>query len=158
MPSPRRPKAGDGIGEGPVIRTSLAEQYRTAETRASRRRKLWGAIWLAFAVAMVGVFVWRWWFPGRAFDAATWDDESQAWHGARLEMADRLLAQDILTGMTRAQVIAMLGEPSQEGYFREWDMVYWLGPERGFMSVDSEWLVLNLDGNGRVVECRIVND
>ena len=37
-------------------------------------------------------------------------------------------------------------------------MVYWLGDERGYMSIDSEWLVVRLDGEGKVAEYRIVRD
>jgi hypothetical protein len=73
-------------------------------------------------------------------------------------MADRLVAQDTLWGMTRSDVVKQLGEPSDEGYFRQRDLVYWLGPERGFMSIDSEWLVLRLGRDGRVTEFRIVRD
>jgi hypothetical protein len=53
---------------------------------------------------------------------------------------------------------ACSGKPSEEGYFREWDLVYWLGPERGYMSIDSEWMVLRLGKDGKVAECRIVRD
>jgi hypothetical protein len=52
----------------------------------------------------------------------------------------------------------MLGEPPPTSYFRQWDMVYWLGMERGFVSIDSEWLVIRLDQDGRVAESRIVTD
>ena len=37
-------------------------------------------------------------------------------------------------------------------------MVYWLGPERGFMSIDSEWLTLNFDQAGKVRDVDIVRD
>jgi hypothetical protein len=37
-------------------------------------------------------------------------------------------------------------------------MVYWLGPERGFIRIDSEWLVLRLDQSDIVREVRIVRD
>ncbi len=37
-------------------------------------------------------------------------------------------------------------------------MVYWLGPERGLIRIDSEWLVLRLDEGGVVREFRIVRD
>jgi hypothetical protein len=73
-------------------------------------------------------------------------------------MADRLVSCGTLRGKTRQQVIELLGDPSDEGYFRQFDLVYWLGPERGFMSIDSEWLVLRLGRDERVVECRIVRD
>ena len=60
--------------------------------------------------------------------------------------------------MTREQVIAIVGEPDKTEYFRDFDMVYWLGPERGFMSIDSEWLVFRLDDQNRVSEYKIVRD
>jgi hypothetical protein len=42
--------------------------------------------------------------------------------------------------------VALLGEPPKTEYFKEFDLVYYLGPERGFMGIDSEWLVLKLGG------------
>jgi hypothetical protein len=60
--------------------------------------------------------------------------------------------------MTRQHVIEPLGKPSDEGYFREFDLVYWLGPERGLISIDSEWLALRLGEDDRIIECRIVLD
>jgi hypothetical protein len=60
--------------------------------------------------------------------------------------------------MTREQTVAILGEPDKTEYFRDWDMVYWLGPERGFMSIDSEWLVFRLDGQQKVTDYKIVRD
>ncbi len=46
-------------------------------------------------------------------------------------MADWLLAKRTLAGKTRAEVVALLGEPPPTGYFREWDMVYWLATNEG---------------------------
>ncbi|MEY5019106.1 MAG: hypothetical protein RLZ22_194 [Verrucomicrobiota bacterium] len=60
--------------------------------------------------------------------------------------------------MTREQVIAIVGEPDKTEYFRDFDMIYWLGSERGFMSIDSEWLVFRLDDQNRVLEYKIVRD
>lgn len=73
-------------------------------------------------------------------------------------MVDDLLERHQLTGMGRAEVVAILGEPDRTPYFREWDMIYWLGPERGLLGIDSEWLVLRVDERHRVVEHRIVTD
>jgi outer membrane protein assembly factor BamE (lipoprotein component of BamABCDE complex) len=73
-------------------------------------------------------------------------------------MVDDLLARYPLVGMTRAEVVRLLGEPPPAEYFRNFDLVYWLGPERGFASIDSEWLVLQLDPNGRVVQAKVVTD
>ena len=92
--------------------------------------------------------------------------ESAAWQAAlsnrtdavRIRMVDDLLRRHRFRGMTRQQVTAIIGQPDQTEYFRDWDMVYWLGPERGFMSIDSEWLVFRLDSQQRVSEHRLVRD
>jgi hypothetical protein len=122
------------------------------------RRKRWAILALA-AVAIAAVAVWQLWYPGRAFDPAAWQDKALIPQGIRLGMADRLLARGTLLGKTRAEVVAMLGKPPDTEYFREWNLVYWLGPERGgFFSIDSEWLVVRIGGDGRVAECRLVRD
>lgn len=106
------------------------------------------------AVAIIKCVV----FPGRAFDAATWNDQTQVESGVRLSMAHRLLADGVLVGRTRAEVVAMLGEPPATGCFSEWDLVYWLGLERGFIRIDSEWLVARLGSDGRVTQARLFRD
>jgi hypothetical protein len=99
------------------------------------------------------------WFSVSRFDPVKWEDESQVQKGVRLRMADGLIARQTLLGKTRTEVVDLLGEPPSTGYFSSWDMVYWLGTERaGYMSIDSEWLVLRLDDEGRVTENRILND
>jgi hypothetical protein len=97
-------------------------------------------------------------FPGRAFERIAWQDKTQVEQGVRLRMADRLIARGILLGKTQSEILELLGEPSSSGYFADWDMVYWLGNERDFISIDSEWLVLRLAANGRVTDNRIVRD
>ena len=64
----------------------------------------------------------------------------------------------VLVGMSQQQVSSLLGPADDTDYFRNWDMVYWLGPERGFLSIDSEWLVLRLDEQKRVNDFAIVRD
>ena len=112
----------------------------------------------AAALLLAAVGAWAVWPTGRAFDQAVWRDEKQVVQGVRLEMADRIMASKMLRGKTRAEVVEMLGEPPKTEYFKSWDMVYWLGPERGFISIDSEWLVVKLDAQGRVSDYRIVHD
>lgn len=60
--------------------------------------------------------------------------------------------------MSRSEAVGLLGEPDTTDYFADFDMVYWLGPERSFISIDSEWLVLRLGEDGRVTERRVVSD
>ena len=94
----------------------------------------------------------------RAFDAALWQDPSQVDNGIRIRMVDDLLTRHQLQGMTHEKIVELLGNPEDTPYFRDWDLVYWLGPERSFFSIDSEWLVIRLDPQGRVAEYRVVTD
>jgi hypothetical protein len=96
----------------------------------------------------------------REFRSSLWQD-SAAVHGPRQLrgcMVDDLRRHHRLRGRTRAEVVALLGEPQPSGYFREFDLVYWLGPERSPLGIDSEWLVIRLDERGRVAEDRLVTD
>lgn len=73
-------------------------------------------------------------------------------------MADDLVKKRKLIGLSRPEVVALLGEPSKTEYFKEFDLVYYLGPERGFISIDSEWLVLKLGHDGRVEVAKVAHD
>ena len=124
--------------------------------RGTVRRRRRNILLISIAAIVVAAAAWALWPVGRAFDKAVWHDEKQ--ESARLEMADRIVARRMLDGKARAEVTAMLGEPTKTGYFSDWSLVYWLGPERGFMNIDSEWLVVRFDANDRVSEYRIVRD
>jgi hypothetical protein len=73
-------------------------------------------------------------------------------------MADDIIQSRLLLGKGRGEVVALLGQPPKTVYFKEYDLVYYLGPERGFMSIDSEWLIIKLGKDGRVAEARIARD
>jgi len=93
-----------------------------------------------------------------AFESAAWKAENSVEaQRIRVRMVDDLLAKHRLVGMSRAQLEALLGVPPETPYFREYDYVYWLGPERGFISIDSEWLVVKIN-DGAVVSAKIVTD
>jgi hypothetical protein len=129
----------------------MASRYTT---RMGKKLKV------VFALAAVALFAGGSWFvfrPGRHFDPSLWGD-SQTPASVRLRMADDLVDNKKLIGLTRLEVVALLGEPPKTEYFKEFDMVYYLGPERGFISIDSEWLVLKLGPDGRVVRATIAND
>ncbi|MEW5736588.1 MAG: hypothetical protein AB1921_17220 [Thermodesulfobacteriota bacterium] len=100
------------------------------------------------------------WLPV-PFDAAVWRTGEEAGFSAdapRLRMADWLLGTGVLLGKTRHEIEGMLGPVTKTDYFDNYDMVYWLGPERGLIRVDSEWLVFRLDAAGRVSRALIVRD
>ena len=109
------------------------------------------------AGAIFGDSILEWWNRER-FDAVAWQSGGSCTDGVRIRMVDDLLRRHRFGGMTRGQVTAIVGEPDKTNYFSDWDMVDWLGPERGFMGVDSEWLVFRLDGEKRVSEYEILRD
>lgn len=93
-----------------------------------------------------------------SFESDSWKAENRRGaEGIRVRMVDDLLRSHTLIGMQRAQLEALLGVPPSTPYFREYDYVYWLGPERGLFSIDSEWLVVTLQ-NDVVVTARVVTD
>lgn len=101
----------------------------------------------------------------RDFDAALWRDETLVDHDVmwppRLCMVDDLLASGRLIGLTREEVVELLGPPEEPGFplgAVDCDVFYHLGPERGFLSIDSEWLFLALDQQGRVHRAWIYRD
>ena len=96
------------------------------------------------------------------FVPQTWRDRSldqdPLWP-TRLRMVDDLIAQRHLDGLSRAQTESLLGPGDKTGKWADWDLIYWLGPERrGMFRIDSEWLVIRLDASGKVARYRIVGD
>jgi hypothetical protein len=92
------------------------------------------------------------------FDSASWKAENRRGaEGVRVRMVDDLLRTHKLVGMSRGQLEGLLGVPPATEHFREYDYVYWLGPERGLFSIDSEWLVVRC-GQGVVVSAQVVTD
>jgi hypothetical protein len=99
--------------------------------------------------------------PGHErFDSSGWQDSTLAFGPLAVRgcMVDDLLSKHRLRGQSRASVVALLGEPLPTNYFRDYDLVYWLGPERSLISIDSEWLVMRFDASNRVKEVRLVTD
>ena len=121
-----------------------------------------GLIFALAGIAAVGSFFFgdtiREHLRRRPFDAAAWQGEKARTNDVRIRMVDDLLRHYNFRGVTREQVTAVVGEPDKTEYFRDWDFVYWLGPERGPMSIDSEWLVFRLDGQKKVTDYKIVRD
>ena len=96
-----------------------------------------------------------------SFDAAAWKASLSApteTEPIRLRMVDDLLHRHKLVGMTHDELTALIGTPPKTDYFRDYQFVYWLGPERGYMSIDSEWLAVRFGPDDRVSEARIVRD
>jgi len=69
-------------------------------------------------------------------------------------MVDDLLASGRLNGMTETQVFEFLGPPDG----KRLGFSYYLGPERGFMRIDSETLIVEFSAKGTVSRARIYRD
>jgi hypothetical protein len=94
-----------------------------------------------------------------SFDSAMWKASlAHPNDPVRLRMIDDLLKHNRLQGMAEEEVISLLGKPPKTDYFPDYQLVYWLGPERGFISIDSEWLAVRLGSDRRVTEARLVRD
>ena len=76
----------------------------------------------------------------------------------RLCMVDDLLKRHDLHGWKQSKIVDLLGEPDLTNGDGEGQLVYLLGPERGLFRIDSEWLVISLDSDGRVTNYRLAND
>ena len=110
---------------------------------------------------------WRYALP---FDSASWRsrsrDEVSGWP-TRLRMVDNLMRKTALVGSTRMELTRLLGEPDDLAWFREffsrdpptwWNAVYRLGPQRGFMQLDHEWLVFVIGSDDRVQRVAVISD
>ncbi len=96
-----------------------------------------------------------------AFTSAGWKHPDTAMVdglSVRQRMLSDFLGHHRLQDMPRDSVLSYLGEPNHEGYFHDWDLAYWLGPEHSLFGMDSEWLVIRFDSGGRVVEHAIRTD
>lgn len=112
--------------------------------------------WMLFGISIKNTIY------SKKFDEKEWKNNEIAEHNRmwppRLIMVDDLIASKKLDGLSKKEVIDILGEPGKHGYFSQFDLVYRLGPERGFIRIDSEWLAISLDNNDRVNEYRLVRD
>ena len=61
-----------------------------------------------------------------------------------------------MIGLTEAEVLETLGEPTSERFAPEWESSYWLRPQ-GFC-MDGHYLVINYDLDRRVSDARVVTD
>ena len=91
------------------------------------------------------------------FDAVVWRNSDEVsedfmWPH-KLKMADSLIESKILDGLNKKEVIRLLGTPTSDfspEYKIQDEIYYRLGPERGLMRIDSEWLLITFDENEKV--------
>lgn len=92
-----------------------------------------------------------------SFDSQIWKENLSNGSTLKQQMVDDLMTHHKLVGMTQKQVDQLLGRPPKTNYFNEFDYVYWLGPERGPIRIDSEWLGVKFK-DSVVVEVQLLTD
>ncbi len=96
-------------------------------------------------------------FNRTEFISSKWKGALENENSVKINMIDDLLKKHELIGMSMKEIEDLLGRPPQTGYFKEYDFVYWLGPERGVFSIDSEWLGIKFH-EGKVIKADILRD
>lgn len=91
------------------------------------------------------------------FDAELWRNQEKVERDTmwppRLCMVDDLMSSGRLDGLTRKQVVELLGPPHDKSFpagAKNADIHYYLGPERGYIRIDSEWLLITFGDTGTV--------
>ncbi|KFN01316.1 hypothetical protein DJ93_531 [Bacillus clarus] len=77
----------------------------------------------------------------------------------RVYMVDDLLKKHKLVGKSKEEIIQLLGYPTETRNFEKvTHTLYYLGNERGFIPIDSEWLAFQFDNEDRVVDYKLQKD
>lgn len=86
------------------------------------------------------------------FSSAAWKAAKTSPDGVKLRgrMTASLFSQHELVGMSKSQILALLGEPDQESDLSGWDMGYTVGysiidPIMLVFEFDAQWLVVKYD-------------
>jgi hypothetical protein len=142
-----------------VLLAVLAADFR--HKRFGRTLSLAGGLLTSFGLIIMSL-MWPVLFDDyshrREFDSQNWRNSSERnAEPIKLRMVDDLLSRYRLVGMTRKQIDDLLGQPPHTEYFKDYDYVYWLGPERSFFSIDSEWLCIKFK-NDLAIEADICRD
>lgn len=96
---------------------------------------------ILFAI-IIGYFIYRY---QHTFHSDRWLNKPSE----RTDMVGNLLQNYKIIGLTESEVLSLLGphDNDQGAFNADNRYVYYLGPERGLFSIDSEWLLIDfIDG------------
>ncbi len=144
----------------PVADISNLGRLNTLAYTTSRSSR-WGCLIAGVGVILLVLATYAFmtgYLPFKLFNSQQWKQAERSGDDARLRMIEPLMNSGRLDGLTRSEVVSLLGPPDDTNYFRDYDFVYWLGPERGLLSLDSEWLVIRFGASSVVSEYRVVSD
>ena len=136
------------------MRKALTEDNMKREVRKAKiANYIIFTIFLAFLLAIiVGYLTYR---HQHTFYSDRWLNEPSE----RTDMIDNLLQNYEIVGLTETEVLSLLGphDNAQGAFNANNRYVYYLGPERGLFSIDSEWLLIDFT-NGVVSDYSLTTD
>jgi len=110
-------------------------QNMNPQQRASFKKVVIICIIGSILVLRIGYAAWS-----HSFSTEKWKSDPEN----RTKIVDDLLNDYQLVGMAKAEVLSLLGNDNNTDYFLQDNrLVYYLGAERGLISIDSEWLVID---------------
>ena len=97
------------------------------------------------------------------FDSAVWKQtESFSYQEGDITARQKMIKSvlKLIKGKSKAEIVGLLGKGLDTEYFKSMgrDFIYILGPERSYISVDSEWLLLWFDKKNMLVKFKITTD
>lgn len=102
-------------------------------------------------------------FNEMAFDQSVWDadrrwgENPDARINMRAFMIDDLMSNHLRKGMTKAQVVSLLGESKLLEYPGSNRFAYYLGFSCGFLCMDPDFLAVDFDRQDKVISFHVVS-
>lgn len=141
-------------GGGEILHKVLSEDdmKRKAQKAKIANYTIFAILLLILLSIIAGYFVYRY---QHTFYSDRWLSEPNK----RTDMIDNFLQNHEIIGLTEAEILSLLGpHDNAQGAFNEDNRyVYYLGPERGLFSIDSEWLLIDFT-NGVVSDYSLATD
>lgn len=112
------------------------------------------------AVVLAAILVlaaYSWLLGGTRFERAKWLEAGPATR-TRADMVDDLVKRYRIRGRTYVQVVNLLGPPTRTDRWPDRELAYALGPRRAWLAGNREWLLLDVDRFGRVVDYQVTHD
>lgn len=79
------------------------------------------------------------------------------WPVSNLSWAQKAVGSSVIYTMSKSEIDRRLGQPDDPtGYFNVWDHVYFLQPDGSY--IDSWWLLIAVDENGKIIRADVVTD
>lgn len=149
--------------------SALIVMWLLPQTEANKTRTKSAAVMLALVVSsLVFDSVYARGLPtgsfATVFDSEEWkSNDASKFQSHDLTTRQKMLGYvvaDVLPRQNRTAIEAQLGIPPTSSYFEELkpDLLYHLGPERGVMGIDSEWLALWFNSDGYLDSWKLLRD